>query len=309
MRNFTVAKGVQVPALVLLMAFASATATDVVTRQKLQADREHYEKQLGAYREMRDKVERGHVSEAQWQAGQDIKEFGMQTLRELKWAGMMQGLTGAVHKELAPGEGKSPNPKLNDHWFIIVNSVGKGTSEAVKLREDYEKVQKALSELQRYQALPENQKHTKEKLDAAITAGEVLKTVLSRAGADKRLGFEKTKVLEQTTGGLLAGLHLAAGFAADNDADREKHFAKYTAGASAVLLKHALIKNAALVEAGAAGGVQSLGVYAALAQVCGELGARFSVAGFSHHIGSKLVREAELMKENTLSDLSYRIMV
>lgn len=263
----------------------------------------HYDKQLSAYREMRDKVERGSVSEVQWQAGQDLKEFGLETLREVKWAGMMQGLTGEVHKQLAPSDGTSPNPRLNHLWFIGINSLVLGAAETGKLFEDFTKIKKAADELQRFANLPEAQRTNKAKLEAAIAQGEILRKALMET--EKKFGYKRENDLNQLTGGIMAGLHLAAGFASGNDeAAREKHFVRFTQESSGVLLKQAevLIKQDVAANS-------SVGLYAALARVYGELAVRFSVAGASHYLGTKLVREAELMKENTLSDLNYRILV
>lgn len=287
----------------LIVLPAGVLAADGTTQEQLQAEREHYDKQIRAYREMRDKVERGSVSEAQWQAGQDIKEFGMETLREIKWGKMMTDLTDEVQVKLAPAGGGPSDPAFNHHWFIIANSMARGTGQTGKALEDFATIKKAADALLQFNNLPAEQKTSQATLEAAIAQGEILRKALVKA--EGKFGYQRTNELGVLTDGIMAGLHLAAGFASGNDADaREKHFVKFTQESSESLLKCAkvLIKKEAAAN-------PSLGLHAALARVYGELGARFLVTGASQYLGTNLVREAELRKENTLSDLTYRIMV
>jgi len=46
---------------------------------------------------MREKVQRGSVSEAQWQAAQDMEEFGMNTLKELSVTASLRDIAKAIH--------------------------------------------------------------------------------------------------------------------------------------------------------------------------------------------------------------------
>lgn len=302
-RRYPLVAGLLLLAGLLIVLPARIMAADGTTQEQLRAEREHYDKQIHAYREMRDKVERGSVSEAQWQAGQDIKEFGMETLREIKWGKMMTDLTDEVQMKLAPQGGGPSDPAFNHHWFIITNSIARGTGQTGKLLEDYDKMKKAADALLQFNNLPAEQKTSKAQLEAAIAQGEILRKALVKA--EGKFGYQRTNELGVLTDGIMAGLHLAAGFASGNDEDaREKHFVKFTQESSESLLKCAkvLIKKEAAAN-------PSLGLHAALARVYGELGARFLVTGASQYLGTNLVREAELRKENTLSDLTYRIMV
>lgn len=266
---------------------AETTSTDLAER------RAGYDRQISAYNEMYDKVERGSVSAAQWQAGQDLREFGLETLRELNWSSALRSLSTATKRELESSqEAAGPLPSGAPNAFLTT----RGMLETMPGGDLYSALMKAVDEVNRFNALPDSQKTSKARLDVAIAEGEAISKIL--LGGDKVFGTNRQNSLKHLNDGIMSGLHLAAGFAsAGDDAAKKRHFAKFLQHSSEATLRQALISNPSLTGP------------AMVARVNGELLARFSVAGASQFLGTKLVREAELMKENTLSDLRYRMMV
>lgn len=295
MRTFTVAKIVLLS--VLLTDARDVAAADLTIQQKLQTDREHYDKQLRAYREMRDKVERGHVSDAQWQAAQDMEEFGMNTLKELSFLSAARDITKAVNLDKL-----SVVPLRANLPYVLY--VAEAAEKAYKAEKDLEK-----HRAEGRAADPEYAKSYQAKLDGAIFLVEQLKRP-TQLVQRKEWAYGDEKKMDCLTGTALSALYALKAATAEGKDERMRWGIKAGKEVSETLLKFPTVNTTSPTTMGGVLNAQTnrSGVLA-LDKVLAETSARLMVSAVAISWSDSMQAEALLRKENTLSDLNYRIMV
>ncbi len=295
MRTFTVAKIVLLSAL--LTDARDVAAADLTIQQKLQTDREHYDKQLRAYREMRDKVERGHVSETQWQAAQDMEDFGMNTLKELSFLSAARDITKAVNLDklsVVPWRANLP--------YVLY--VAEAAEKAYKAEIDLEK-----RRAEGRAADPEYARSYQAKLDEAIAVVEHLKRP-AQLVQRKEWAYGDEKKMDCLTGTTLSALYALKAATAEGKDERMRWGIKAGREVSETLLKFPTLNTTSPTTLGGVLNAQTnrSGVLA-LDKVLAETSARLMVSAVAISWSDSMQAEALLRKENTLSDLNYRIMV
>lgn len=283
--------------LALLLTVGSVKAADDAAMRKLQADREHYDKQLSAYREMRDKVERGHVSEAQWQAAQDMEDFGMNTLKELSVLSAARDITKAVNLDKL-----SVVPLRSNLPYVLY--VAEAVEKAYKAEKDLEK-----HRAEGRAADPEYARSYQAKLDEAIALVEHLKRP-AQLVQRKEWAYGDEKKMDCLTGTALSALYALKAATVEGKDERMRWGTKAGKEVSETLLKLPTINTSSPTTLGGVLNPQTnrSGVLA-LNKVLAETGARLMVSAVAISWSDSMQAEALLRKENTLSDLSYRIMV
>ena len=83
------AKNYVILPITLLSGVALSQELDAQTQmygessEEIQATVNHLKKTIPAYKAQIEKIKQHNPAEAQWQQGQDLKEFGLETLREM----------------------------------------------------------------------------------------------------------------------------------------------------------------------------------------------------------------------------------
>lgn len=285
------------PALFLFLPLL-LSAGETPQQQKLQADREHFERQLQAYREMRDKVHRGSVSEAQWMAAQNLEDTGMETLNELSVTTSIRDMVKGIHTH-----------KLKDYPRAAAAAqllyLGEAAMKAYQANSDYEnRLRSGLA------ADPAYRSSVQSELDRAIHVLEQLKRPLPLAESQwGRVGGMDKKV-ECVSHAALSTLYLLKSGFVDNAEERLKLRAAAGKEASELALKGTTLNQASITSLpDALNPATNRSGVLALDKLLAELGARLMVAATAISWADSMRTEALLRKENTLSDLDYRIMV
>lgn len=272
------------------------SADETTQQQKLQAEREHFDRQLQGYKTMRDKVERGSVSEAQWLAAQNLEDTGMETLKELSVITSFRDITKSIHLHSLKDVPLSP-------VAANVVYVGEAVVKAWEANAQYEKSRRT-----GLAANPAYRKSAQEKLDQAIAVVEQLKRPLPLG--ETWVGQGKSKEMECLFGTALMGLYVLKSGYVESGEERLAWRAKAGKEGSDAFLKATTFGQPKITSYAEAvdPAVNRSGVLA-LSKLLAEEAARLMVATAAISWSDAMQTEALVRKENTLSDLDYRIMV
>lgn len=271
-------------------------ADETGQRRKLESEKEHYDRQLAAYRKSRDFVEHGGVSEAQWLAAQNLEDSGMDALKELSVVTSMRDIVKSLQADKLKGVVLTPGAAQ-------LLYLGEAALKAYKANSDYEKrIRSGLASDPGYRA------STQAELDQAISAVESLKRPLPYT--DSKFGFKQDKKLECVMGATLSTLYLLKSGLVKDDTERLQLRAKAGKEASEVILKIPTFGQVSATSyAEAVNPALNRSAVLTLDKILAEEAARFMVAGVAISWADSMRTEALLRKENTLSELNYRIMV
>lgn len=237
----------------------------------------HLQRKIAIYRAEREKIKRGAVSESLWQHGQDLDDFGMQAVEELR----DQTLT--TMRDVVSATEKGLKEKLGETLFGRMKGSLDG-AEAVKKLYDTAKASQNLTN------------RGTAKLDHVIVQLEALDRPIALAVKGETGSDPLKAIAEGIVGGSLAGLYLVRASAATSDQEKLDYRAKAVKKTS-----DAVIKGIALDPEWKAAAYGS--------KAFAEVASRWTVWAVAVNEGMRFKEQAEMLKANAITELNHRIWV